>query len=138
MRQTQASALSNDTIACNYAVLCCAVDVYRWVRCCTRTQYYSNVLEVGPSVSTFHMHRVTIRAAGFFGLQCNIDNQDQVFIKEHGGRPAGQMCASRGRYANFSGTGGTSRWYQRTLLAPVSAADMYSVHPLGCYQRLIR
>ena len=54
----------------------------------------------------FRMHRIRIRAAGFFGLQCNVDYKDQAFIKEHGGKVSGSMCPSRGRYANFSGTGG--------------------------------
>ncbi len=62
--------------------------------------YYSTVVHIAPDCGRFLMQRVRIRAAAYFGLQCNINNVDQVFEKEHGGKP--RMCSSRGRYANFT------------------------------------
>lgn len=66
---------------------------------------YDGVVGVKAECERFHMHRVTIRAAAWFGLQCNVDNLDTTFIEAHGGKPS-QKCASRGRYANFSNVGG--------------------------------
>ena len=62
--------------------------------------YYSTVVSIAPDCGRFRMQRVRIRAAAYFGLQCNINNVDQLFEKEHGGKP--RMCSSRGRYANFT------------------------------------
>ena len=62
--------------------------------------FYSTIVHIAPDCGQFRMQRVRIRAAAYFGLQCNINNVDQVFEKEHGGKP--RMCSSRGRYANFT------------------------------------
>ena len=69
------------------------------------------------------MQRVRIRAAAYFGLQCNANNKDQIFEKEHGGKP--RMCSSRGRYANF--TVGQVSTYFLACLDTVDAArtDLY-------------
>ena len=62
--------------------------------------YYSTVVDVAPECGRFRMQRVRVRAAAYFGLQCNENNLDQVFEKQHGEKP--RMCSSRGRYANFT------------------------------------
>ena len=60
--------------------------------------FYWQVVRVDPECAHFRMQRVRIRAAAYFGLQCNGNNVEQAVLAEHGVRP--HMCASRDRYAN--------------------------------------
>jgi hypothetical protein len=53
--------------------------------------FYQTVVQIAPECGRFLMQRVRVRAAAYFGLQCNANNQDQIFEKEHGGKP--RMCS---------------------------------------------